>query len=159
VHWKRSCRRGLMRDRSLGKASLKQASSSQEVLKNYNRYFTFTGDKSSIVLGETINLDGPTGPEPVKVTKVTDTGFPFVSLPGHTEGPGRIINFEIVPAAQSPVPGRLNWELRVEASGPLSGLSAVPGASWFNKAVWQVFAINLNTRLPDLPPGSGPVEV
>jgi hypothetical protein len=131
----------------------------QEVLANYNRYFTFTGDQPSIVEGATINLDGPTGAEPVKVTRVTDTGFQFVSLPGHSEGPGRVINFEIVPAATSPVPGRLNWELRVEASGPVSGISAIPGASWFNKGIWQVFADNLDSRLPTSPSGSGPTMV
>jgi hypothetical protein len=131
----------------------------QEVLTNYNKYFTFTGDQPSIVEGATINLDGPTGPEPVKVTKVTDTGFQFVSLPGHSEGPGRVIEFEIVPAASSPVPGRLNWELRVEASGPVSGISAIPGASWFNKGIWQVFANNLDSRLPPSPLSSGPTMV
>jgi hypothetical protein len=131
----------------------------QEVMQNYNKYFTFTGDKPSIVLGEQINLDGPAGPEPVKVTQATDHGFQFVSLPGHSEGPGRVINFDIVPAAMSPVPGRLNWELRVEASGPVSGVSAIPGASWLNKGIWQVFADNLGTRLPTSPPASGPVSV
>lgn len=130
-----------------------------EVMQKYNKYFTFTGDKPSIVLGETINLDGPTGPEPVKVTQVSDHGFQFVSLPGHSEGPGRVINFDIVPAATSPVPGRLNWELRVEASGPVSGVSAIPGASWLNKGIWQVFADNLGSRLPAAPPGLGPVLV
>jgi hypothetical protein len=81
------------------------------------------GDQPRIVEGAVINLNGPAGPEPVKVTKVTDTSFSFMSLPGHHEGAGCVIEFSIVSAAASPVPGRLNWELRVEASGPLSGLS------------------------------------
>lgn len=131
----------------------------QEILDNYNKYFTFTGDQPRIVEGAVINLNGPAGPEPVKVTKVTDTSFSFISLPGHHEGAGRVIEFSIVPAATSPVPGRLNWELRVEASGPLSGLSVVPGASWFNKGIWQVFADNLGSRLPASPPSPGGVTV
>jgi len=131
----------------------------QEVLNNYNKYFTFSGDQPKIVEGAVVNLNGPAGPEPVKVTKVTDTSFSFVSLPGHHEGAGRVIEFSIVPAAASPVPGRLNWELRVEASGPVGGLSAIPGANWFNKGVWQVFADNLNSRLPVSPPSSGGVTV
>jgi hypothetical protein len=129
----------------------------REIRKNYNQYFTFTGDQPEIVEGAVINLNGPVGPEPVKVTKVTDMSFSFISLPGHDEGAGRVIEFSIVPAAASPVPGRLNWELRVEASGPLSDLSLVPGASWFNKGVWQVFANNLDSRLPISPPTSGGV--
>jgi hypothetical protein len=131
----------------------------REVQNNFNQYFTFTGDQPKILEGAVINLNGPAGPEPVKVTKVTDTSFSFISLPGHHEGAGRVIEFSIVPAAASPVPGRLNWELRVEASGPLSGLSVVPGASWFNKGVWQVFANNLGSRLPVSPPGAGGVTV
>lgn len=131
----------------------------QEVLNNPNKYFTFTGDQPKIVEGAVINLNGPAGPEPVKVTKVTDTSFSFISLPGHHEGAGRVIEFSVVPAAASPVPGRLNWELRVEASGPLSGLSVLPGASWFNKGVWQVFANNLDSRLPISPPSSGGATV
>jgi hypothetical protein len=111
----------------------------REIQNNFNQYFTFTGDQPKIVEGAVINLDGPAGPEPVKVTRVTDTSFSFISLPGHHEGAGRVIEFSIVPAAASPVPGRLNWELRVEASGPISGLSVIPGTSWFNKGVWQVF--------------------
>ncbi len=131
----------------------------REIQKNYNKYFTFTGDQPEIVEGAVVNLNGPAGPEPVKVTKVTDTSFSFISLPGHDEGAGRVIEFSVVPAAASPVPGRLNWELRVEASGPLSDLSLVPGASWFNKGVWQVFANNLDSRLPISPPNSGGVTV
>jgi len=131
----------------------------QEVLNNYNKYFTFTGDQPKIVEGAVINLNGPIGPEPVKVTKVTDTSFSFVSLPGHHEGAGRVIEFSVVPAAASQVPGRLNWELRVEASGPVGGASAVPGASWVNKGIWQVFADNLNSRLPISPSSSGGVTV
>jgi hypothetical protein len=131
----------------------------REIQKNYNKYFTFTGDQPEIVEGAVINLNGPAGPEPVKVTKVTDTSFSFISLPGHHEGAGRVIEFSIVPAAASPVPGRLDWELRVEASGPLSDLSLVPGASWFNKGVWQVFANNLDGRLPISPPNSGGVTL
>jgi hypothetical protein len=131
----------------------------REIQNNYNEYFTFTGDQPKIVEGAVINLNGPAGPEPVKVTIATDTSFSLISLPGHHEGAGRVIEFSIVPAAASAVPGRLNWELRVEASGPLSGISVVPGASWFNKGVWQVFANNLDSRLPLSPPGSGGVAV
>jgi EspA-like secreted protein len=131
----------------------------QEIQNKYNKYFTFTGDQPKIAQGAVINLNGPAGPEPVKVTKVTDTSFSFVSLPGHHEGAGRVVEFSVVPAAASPVPGRLNWELRVEASGPISGLSVVPGASWFDKGVWQVFADNLESRLPVSPPGSGGTAV
>ena len=131
----------------------------REIQNNYNEYFTFNGDQPKIVEGAVINLNGPAGPEPVKVTIVTATSFSFISLPGHHEGAGRVIEFSIVPAAASAVPGRLNWELRVEASGPLSGISVVPGASWFNKGVWSVFANNLDSRLPLSPPGSGEVAV
>jgi hypothetical protein len=131
----------------------------REIQNNYNKYFTFTGDQPKIVEGAIINLNGPAGPKPVKVTKVTDASFSFISLPGHHEGAGRVIEFSVVPSAASPVPGRLNWELRVEASGPPSGLSLVPGASWFNKGVWQVFADNLDSRLPVSPPSSGGVTV
>jgi hypothetical protein len=145
------------------KFSTSEAWSQQEIMKeiqdNYNNYFTFTGDQPKIVEGAVINLNGPVGPEPVKVTKVTDTSFSFISMPGHHEGAGRVIEFSVVPAAASPVPGRLNWELRVEASGPVSGLSAIPGAGLFNKGVWQVFADNLSSQLPISPPSSGGVTV
>jgi hypothetical protein len=129
----------------------------KEIAQNYNKYFTFTGDQPSIVEGETINLRGPLGePEPVKVTSVTDSGFSFVSLPGHTEGGGRTIVFSVVPAQSNPIPNVLNWELRVEAAGPISGMSTVPGADLADKFVWQNFATNLATRLPAFPPGSVP---
>ncbi|MEB3049704.1 hypothetical protein KV112_08140 [Mycolicibacter sp. MYC123] len=124
-----------------------------EVQHNFNKYFTFTADKSEIMNGAKINLKGPFGEyEPVQVTSVTPNSFSFVSLPGHSEGAGRVIRFDIVPAPASPIPGQLNWELQVAASGPLSKGSLIPGASWANKAIWQVFANNLNARLPSLPP-------
>lgn len=127
-----------------------------EVQQNFNKYFTFTGDKGQLVEGADINLKGPLGEdEPVRVTEITPNSFSFVSLPGHMEGPGRVIKFSVVPAEASPVPGRLNWEMRVAASGPLSLGSLVPGASWGNKAIWQVFANNLDSRLPSLPPQLG----
>lgn len=124
-----------------------------EVQNSFSRYFTFTADQNRLVEGATVNLKGPLGePEPVRVSSVTPTSFSFVSLPGHAEGAGRVIRFMVVPAPTSPVPGRLNWELRVAASGPISKGSVVPGASLVNKAVWGVFAENLQSRLPTLPP-------
>ncbi|WP_149441032.1 hypothetical protein [Mycolicibacterium sp. P1-5] len=131
-----------------------------EVRTHFNNYFTFTADQSVLVEGATINLKGPFGEnEPVKVVSVTGDSFTFVSLPGHNEGAGRTITFSIVRSQVNPIPGRLDWELRVAASGPLSDLSLVPGASWFNKAVWQVFANNLNSRLPGHPSQPGVVAV
>ena len=127
-----------------------------DVQKHFNNYFTFTGDKGEIVNGAKISLRGPLGEaEPVEVTSVTPDSFSFMSLPGHKEGAGRVIKFSIVPAAQDPIPGRLSWELRVAASGPLSGMSLMPGASWMNKGIWQIFADNLGSKLPSLPPGIG----
>lgn len=127
-----------------------------EVQENFNRYFTFSADTGKLVEGATVNLKGPFGEdEPVRVTDVTPNSFSFVSLPGHMEGAGRVIKFSIVPAEASPVPGRTNWELRVEASGPLSKGSFIPGASWVNKGIWQVFANNLDSRLPTLRPQTG----
>lgn len=124
-----------------------------EVQEHFNYYFTFTADADRLVEGAKLNLNGPFGEdEPVQVTSVTPDSFSFVSLPGHNEGAGRIIKFTIVPAAESPVPGRLNWELRVAASGPLSKGSLIPGASLLNKGIWQVFADNLQSRLPTRPP-------
>lgn len=123
-----------------------------EVQKHFNYYFTFTGDTGELVKGAKINLKGPLGEnEPVQVTNIAPDSFSFVSLPGHNEGAGRVIKFAIVPAAENPVPGRLNWELRVAASGPLSKGSLVPGASLANKVIWQVFANNLDSRLPTRP--------
>lgn len=127
-----------------------------EVQKNFNKYFTFTADKPSLVNGAVINLKGPLGEdEPVKVTSITPNSFSFVSLPGHGEGAGRVIRFSVVPAQASPIPGKQTWQLQVAASGPLSWGSLVPGASWGNKLIWQQFADNLNSRLPSLPPQSG----
>ncbi|WP_396929691.1 hypothetical protein [Mycolicibacterium sp.] len=131
-----------------------------EIRTHFNNYFTFTADQAELVEGATLNLKGPFGEnEPVKVVSVTPDSFTFVSLPGHNEGAGRTITFNIVQAPASPIPGRLNWELRVAASGPVSDVSLVPGASWLNKAVWQVFADNLNSRLPSSPPKPGLVVV
>lgn len=127
-----------------------------EVKQNFNKYFTFTGDQSQLVEGATINLKGPAGEdEPVRVTSMSPTGFSFVSLPGHSEGAGRVIKFGISPSGSSPIPGRLNWQLDVAASGPLSKGSFVPGASLGNKFIWQIFANNLDSRLPSLPPQIG----
>ncbi|BBX05487.1 hypothetical protein [Mycolicibacterium aichiense] len=131
-----------------------------ETRAHFNNYFTFTADPADLVEGATINLQGPFGEnEPVKVVSVTPDSFTFVSLPGHNEGAGRTITFSIVQAPASPIPGRLAWELRVAASGPVSDLSLIPGTSWLNKAVWQVFADNLNARLPGRPPQPGVVVV
>lgn len=127
-----------------------------EVKKNFNNYFTFTGDQSQLVEGATVNLKGPLGEnEPVRVTSMSPNSFSFVSLPGHSEGAGRVIKFSISPSGSSPIPGRLNWQLDVAASGPLSKGSLVPGASLGNKAIWGVFAENLDSRLPSLPPQIG----
>jgi hypothetical protein len=123
----------------------------KEIAQNYNKYFTFTGDKPSIVEGETINLKGPLGEkEPVKVVAVNENGFSFESLPGHSEGAGRTIVFRIVPS-DSQIPGKLNWELRVEAAGHLSKVSLIPGADLGDKLIWQRFDDNLNNRLPQAP--------
>lgn len=123
-----------------------------EVQQHFNYYFTFTADTNSLVEGARLNLKGPFGEdEPVQVTSVTPDSFSFISLPGHNEGAGRIIKFTVVPAAESPVPGRLNWELRVAASGPLSKASLVPVTSLANKVIWQIFANNLDSRLPARP--------
>jgi hypothetical protein len=127
-----------------------------EVQKHFNYYFTFTADTGELVKGAKLNLDGPFGEdEPVQVTGIGPDSFSFVSLPGHNEGAGRVIKFSIVPAADNPVPGRLNWELRVAASGPLSKGSLIPGASWLNKGIWQVFADNLDSKLPTRPTQPG----
>lgn len=127
-----------------------------EIQKHFNYYFTFTGDTGELVEGAKINLDGPFGEdEPVQVADIAPDSFSLVSLPGHNEGAGRVIKFSIVPAAANPVPGRLNWELRVAASGPVSRVSLIPGASWANKAIWQFFADNLNSRLPTRPTQPG----
>lgn len=127
-----------------------------EIQKHFNYYFTFTADAGELVKGAKINLNGPFGEnEPVQVTDITPDSFSFVSLPGHNEGAGRVIKFSIVPADENPVPGRLNWELRVAASGPLSKGSLIPGASWLNKGIWQVFADNLDSRLPTKPAQPG----
>ncbi len=127
-----------------------------EIQQHFNNYFTFTADKGELINGATVNLRGPFGEnEPVRVSGITPDSFSFVSLPGHNEGAGRTITFNIVPSSENPIPGRLNWELRVAASGPLSKGSLVPGASWLNKGIWQVFADNLNAKLPTLSPQPG----
>ncbi|GAY14068.1 WXG100 family type VII secretion target [Mycobacterium sp. shizuoka-1] len=127
-----------------------------EIQKHFNNYFTFTADQGELTTGAVLNLKGPLGEaEPVKVTSITPDSFSFISLPGHNEGAGRTITFSIVPSKDNPVPGRLSWELRVAAGGPLSKGSLVPGASWLNKGVWQVFADNLQTRLPAAPARPG----
>jgi hypothetical protein len=127
-----------------------------EIQKHFNKYFTFTADEGEFVNGATIDLKGPFGEnEPVKVASLTPDSFSFISLPGHNEGAGRTITFSIVPSDDNPIPGRLNWELRVAASGPLAKGSLVPGASWLNKGIWQVFADNLNAKLPTLPAQPG----
>ena len=51
--------------------------------------------------------------------------------PGHNEGAGRVIRFSIVPAADNPV------------------------ASWLNKGIGQIFADNLDSRLPTRPTQPG----
>jgi hypothetical protein len=131
-----------------------------EIQQHFNNYFTLTADEGELVNGATVNLKGPFGEnEPVKVTSLTPDSFSFVSLPGHNEGSGRAITFSIVPSSDNPVPGRLNWDLRVAASGPLSKGSLIPRASWLNKGVWQVFADNLNAKLPSLPAQRGLANV
>ncbi len=126
-----------------------------EIQRNFNRYFTFTGD-ADLTVGATLNLTGPFGEsEPVRVSDIGANSFSLVSLPGHAEGAGRVIKFTVSPAAQSPIGGQLTWELGVEASGPLSKGSLVPGSSWLNKMVWQVFSDNLHSRLPSVPPQTG----
>ena len=127
-----------------------------EIQTHFNNYFTFTSDAGELVTGVKINLEGPFGEnEPVQVTAIAADSFSFVSHPGHNEGAGRVIKFSIVPAADNPVPGRLNWELRVAVSGPLSRGSLLPGASWLNKGIWQIFADNLDSRLPTRPTQPG----
>lgn len=123
-----------------------------EIQKHLNNYFTFTADTGELVNGATVNLTGRLGEnEPVQVTGLTPDSFSFVSLPGHNEGAGRTIAFSVVPSTRSPLPGRLSWELRVAASGPLSKGSLIPGASWLNEGVWQVFADNIAATLPAVP--------
>jgi hypothetical protein len=127
-----------------------------EIQAHFNNYLTFTADTGELVKGATMNLEGPFGEnEPVQVAAIAPDSLSFVSLPGHNEGAGRVITFSIVPAIDNPVPGRLNWELRVAASGPLSRGSLIPGASWLNKGIWQTFADNLDSRLPTRPTQPG----
>lgn len=136
-----------------------QADIAREVEQNYNKYFTLTGDKPSIVPGETINLTLP--PElqalglqaPVKVLAANENGFAFESLPGHFEGAGRTIAFRIVPEP-STEPGKKNWGLEVAAAGPVADTSLIPGTDLGGKGVWQIFDNNLNNRLPDSPPAA-----
>lgn len=133
-----------------------QADLAKEIEKNYNKYFTLTGDQQSIVPGETINLKLP--PElqalglkaPVKVLAANENGFSFESLPGHFEGAGRTIVFRIVPE-ESTESGKKKWGLEVSAGGPVAETSLIPGTDLGGKGVWQVFDNNLNKRLPDAP--------
>jgi hypothetical protein len=136
-----------------------QADLAKEIEQNYNRYFALTGDKPSIVPGETINMKLAAPLEalglraPVKVIAANENGFAFESLPGHFEGAGRTIVFRFVPE-ESDTPGRKNWGLRVEAGGPVSNVSLIPGTDRGGKGIWQIFDNNLKNRLPDSPSGS-----
>ena len=120
----------------------------KEIAQNFNKYFALTPDKSTLAVGESINLKGPFGePEPIKVIALNENGFAFESQAGHIAGGGRTIVFRIVPET-SEIPGRVNWGLRVEAAGPVSNSSLIPGVDRLDKLVWQRFNNNLDNLLP-----------
>ncbi len=116
-----------------------------DVSSHLNQLFPLANVPSSIHVGDVMHLQIPTAPglpgigdAPVQVTDVGNNGFSFVSLPGHAEGAGRTISFTMAPQPDGTV------GLQVDAGGPVSGWSALPGNDQFTHALWSVFANNIN---------------
>ncbi|MGW2938496.1 hypothetical protein ACWDA7_43530 [Streptomyces sp. NPDC001156] len=70
------------------------------------------------------------------------TSFTFLSLPGHTEGPGRIITFSF---QQDPTTQRLY--LDVNAQGPWSWSSEITRDAGTARGFWQDYASNLQAAI------------
>lgn len=118
---------------------------------DFDRWFPYRGCGKRIAVGTVCTLDTPFGTAPVKVIALTDDGFALRSLPGHFEGPDRIIRFTFYTADMI---GHLTHKtMHVDAWGPVSGMSLGgplngPGAS---VAAWQPFADTINSELPKEP--------
>lgn len=149
----------------------KSADLLQEILKNFNAYFTFTTTGPfPLHEEEDINLLGPhfhlhdigyQDDEPLRIISITDNSFSFRSLPGHSEGEGRFISFSFnqVPANPAVADDYNDWHLSVHAWGPVDPVSG-PALGPVNGkltclAIWQTFADNLGSRLPASNPNYG----
>lgn len=120
-----------------------------EIAKNFDKYFPFSGCGPTIETGKECRLDSPVGGQPVRIEYVGPEGIVIKSLDGHIEGADRTITFQALPTS-----GNL-WELKVDAWGPVGGASAIPGGGEASGTVWQRFASNLTDRLPAAPgPGT-----
>ena len=87
-------------------------------------------------------------PSPITVVDVSPVSMTFKSRPGHPEGGGNLITFQIYEEA---VKGdRTHLSLVVDAVGPYRGLAALFGSlsREYARRTWSQFACNLN-RLQD----------
>lgn len=109
------------------------------VANDFRRYFTFDSNCSRLpAVGGTCDLYvTPLIVNPVKVTGRTATSFTFVSLPGHAEGPGRVITFTFYQAGTVPF---TDMRLHVAASGPYSLAADLTISSGAAYEFWRTFA-------------------
>jgi hypothetical protein len=117
---------------------------------HFSAYFPFGGCGTALHVGQICHLTG-TGPagtwgpgsdNPIQVVSVGTTSFTFLSLPGHAEGPGRIITFSFL---QNPMTQRLY--LDVSAQGPWSLASESTRDTGAARGFWQAYASNLQAAI------------
>lgn len=112
------------------------------ITHQFSWWFTFPSNCWRLWVGERCNLVSPAGIAPVQVIWMWDVGFALLSLPGHPEGAGKIIQFWISQSSWGTL-----W-LNVQADGPdntwcnrnAQCAAANRSAAW---AAWEWFARNL----------------
>lgn len=108
----------------------------QEVITNFNQYFTFTGCPDKLEEGYKCYLKTVIGKlAPVQVTHISSSGFDLLSLDSHPEGRDRKITFNFVPLQ---VLGKRYIALGVKAWGPVSDVSLLGpiNAETVTRASW-----------------------
>lgn len=86
-----------------------------DYLGHFDEQFKFSGCGPRVSDLKTCTLRVFGKESPVRITAIWDTGFELKSLPGHPEGPGRYIDFNIVKGAHGVL------YLDVHAYGPKQG--------------------------------------
>lgn len=126
--------------------------------QNFDRYFPFMGCSGPLYVGQRCDLQFGTltvGTSPIQVTRITETSFQFVSLPGHVEGPNRLIDFIFYDSDGK------TW-LNVWSRGPATIPAQATGFFGIANRLWQTYAdalahgISVGDHIPFLPPPPPP---
>jgi RHS repeat-associated protein len=117
----------------------------REVTTYFSEYFPFKGCGNELKEGADCQLRFGPSRNDIRVEDVTDTSFTFRSMPGHDEGPDKLITFSFGYSND----GEL--QLTVCADGPTTWWQSIPGIgngnAAFAKHQWQSFANNIRATL------------